>query len=203
MQNKILITCLDLEGVLVPEIWINVAERTGIEGLRLTTRDIADYDELMQHRLKLLKQHDLRLDAIQAVINDMGPLPGARDFLDQLREHAQLLILSDTFYQFAKPLMRQLGWPSIWCHNLEIDNEGHITGYKLRQPDAKREAVRALQSIHFRVAAAGDSFNDTGMLQQAERGIFFNAPKSIMEKFPQFPLAQGYDDLLRLLTAPM
>ena len=189
------IVCLDLEGVLVPEIWINFARRTGIKALEATTRDIPDYDVLMQQRLRILDEHKLGLKDIQAVIADMGPLPGASEFVAWVREHFQLIILSDTFYEFAHPLMRQLGWPTIMCHRLETDAEGRISNYVLRQPDQKREAVKALHGLNFRVIAAGDSYNDTAMLGEADRGILFDAPENVIREFPQFPVTRSYDAL--------
>lgn len=189
-----LVACLDLEGVLVPEIWINVAERTGVEELRLTTRDIADYDELMTHRLRVLDAHGIRLSQIQQVIAQMGPLPGAAAFLDWLRERFQVMILSDTFYQFGMPLMAHLGHPTLLCHDLEIADD-RIVGYRLRQSDQKTKAVAALQSLNLRVVATGDSYNDTGMLGQAEAGILFSPPDSVVAQFPQFPVARDYDAL--------
>jgi phosphoserine/homoserine phosphotransferase len=189
------IACLDLEGVLVPEIWINFAERTGIDALRATTRDIPDYDVLMRQRLRLLDEHGLKLADIQAVIDEMGPLPGARVFLDWLREHFQVVILSDTFYEFAAPLMRQLGWPTLLCHRLEVDGEGRVSDYVLRQPDQKRQAVEAFQGLNYRVIAAGDSYNDTAMLGAAEAGILFCPPPNVIEEFPQFPVTTDYDGL--------
>lgn len=189
------LACLDLEGVLVPEIWIAVAEHTGIDELRLTTRDIADYDELMTHRLRILAAHQLRLPDIQRVIATLSPLPGAREFLDWLRERYQVIILSDTFYQFADPLMAQLGRPTLFCHHLEVADDGTITGYRLRMPDQKRSSIEALQSINFACIAAGDSYNDTTMLGQAEVGIFFNAPQRVVEEFPQFAVTTTYDEL--------
>ena len=188
------LACLDLEGVLVPEIWINVADRTGIEALRLTTRDIPDYDRLMRRRLALLDQHGLKLSDIQRVIADMGPLEGARDFLDWLRERFQLIILSDTFYEFALPLMRQLGWPTLFCHRLEVVDD-RIVNYVLRQADSKRQAVRAFHRLNFRVVAAGDSYNDTAMLAEAETGILFRPPQNVIDEFPQFPVARSFDAL--------
>lgn len=188
------IACLDLEGVLVPEIWINVAERTGVPDLRLTTRDIPDYDVLMQRRLSILAQHDLGLADIQAVIDDLGPLEGAGDFLRWLRERFQVVILSDTFYEFAAPLMRQLDWPTLLCHRLEIDNN-RIVNYRLRQPDAKRQAVQAFQALNFTVIAVGDSYNDIAMLTAANTGILFCPPSRFAEEFPQLPITRTYDEL--------
>jgi phosphoserine/homoserine phosphotransferase len=189
------IICLDLEGVLVPEIWINFAKKTGITALEATTRDIPDYDVLMTQRLNILREHGLGLPDIQAVIADMGPLPGAAEFVAWVREHFQLIILSDTFYEFAHPLMRQLGWPTIFCHKLETDAQGLITAYKLRQADQKREAVKALHQLNFRVIAAGDSYNDTSMLGEADHGFLFDAPANVIAEFPQFPALHGYDQL--------
>lgn len=187
--------CLDLEGVLIPEIWINFAKKTGIKELEATTRDIPDYDVLMTQRLRILKEHNLGLPDIQAVIDDMGPLPGAKEFVEWARTHFQLIILSDTFYEFAHPLMRQLGWPTLFCHKLEVSEEGFITDYKLRQPDQKRESVKAFQQLNYRIIAAGDSYNDTTMLGQAEHGFLFDAPANVIAEFPQFPAIHGYDAL--------
>ena len=189
------VVCLDMEGVLVPEIWIGVADRTGIEALRLTTRDIPDYDELMTRRLAILLEHDLRIAHIREVIGTLEPLPGVPDFLAWLRERFQVVILSDTFYEFAAPLMAKLGWPTLMCNALDIDEAGCITGYRLRQPDQKRAAVEALQSLEFRVIAAGDSYNDTSMLGQAEAGILFSPPENVVREFPQFPVTRDYDAL--------
>ncbi len=189
------IACLDLEGVLVPEIWINVAERTGIEALRATTRDVPDYDELMQQRLRILDEHQLGVGDIQQVIGGMRPLEGASDFLGWLREHFQVVILSDTFYEFAQPLMRQLGWPALLCHKLEIDERGMITDYHIRQKDPKRQSVKALHGLNFRVIAAGDSYNDTSMLAEADAGILFCPPQNVIDEFPQFPVATDYAEL--------
>lgn len=197
------ILCLDLEGVLIPEIWIGVAERTGIEALRLTTRDIPDYDELMQHRLKLLAEHDLRLADIQDVIAGLEPLPGAPEFLDWARERVQVAILSDTFYEFAAPLMAQLGHPMLLCHRLEIDSDDRVVGYRLRQRDPKRMAVRAFHGLHYKIIAAGDSFNDTSMLDEADAGFFFSAPDHIAEQFPQFPPTQSYGELQAQIEAAL
>lgn len=189
------IACLDLEGVLVPEIWINVAERTGIKELRATTRDIPDYDALMRQRLRILDEHGLKLADIQQVIAGMGPLPGALEFLNRLREKFQVIILSDTFYDFAAPLMKQLGHPTLLCHRLKIDGDGRVADYHLRMPDQKREAVKALHHLKFNVIAAGDSYNDTTMLAEADAGILFCPPQNVIEQFPQFPVATTYNEL--------
>ncbi len=189
------VACLDLEGVLVPEIWINVAEFTGIEALRATTRDIPDYDQLMQQRLRILHEHNLGLHDIQRVIGRMHPLNGAYEFLNWLRQRYQVIILSDTFYEFAAPLMKQLGWPTLLCHKLAVDKSGTITDYILRQPDGKRQAVLALQSLKFRVIAAGDSYNDTAMLSEADAGILFRPPQNVVDEFPQFPVSRTYSEL--------
>ena len=191
------IACLDLEGVLVPEIWIDFAERTGIDELRATTRDVPDYDVLMKQRLRLLDENGLKLQDIQAVIADMSPLDGAIDFIDWLRERFQVVILSDTFYQFSQPLMRQLGWPTLLCHRLEVDESGRVVDYCLRQKDPKYHAVKALQSLHYRVVAAGDSYNDTTMLAAAEQGILFHAPDNVKSEFPQFVAVDTFGDLKR------
>jgi phosphoserine/homoserine phosphotransferase len=183
------IVTLDLEGVLVPEIWIAVAEKTGIEKLRLTTRDIPDYDVLMKGRLKILDERGLKLADIQDVIGTLRPLDGAKEFLDELRTITQVLILSDTFEEFAKPLMRQLGWPTILCHRLQVD-DGRISKYKLRVPEQKQKAVAALKLLNYHVIAAGDSFNDTAMLGEAHVGILFHAPENIKKQFPQFPAVE-------------
>ena len=196
------IVTLDLEGVLVPEIWIAFAEKTGIAGLRLTTRDVPDYDVLMKGRLKLLDEHDLKLADIQEVISTLHPLDGARAFLDELRSITQVIILSDTFAEFAKPLMRQLGWPTIFCHQLEV-KDGRIVNYKLRQPNQKQHSVAALKALHYRVIAAGDSFNDTAMLMEADTGFFFHAPENIRAQFPQFRGFEHYDDLLNAIKAEL
>ena len=189
------LACLDLEGVLIPEIWINFAERSGIEELRLTTRDIPDYDELMTRRLGILAREGLGLADIQQVIGGMSPLPGARECLDWLRERFQVLILSDTFYEFAEPLMRQLAWPTLLCHRLETNDAGRIVDYHLRQADPKRRAVRALHGLNFRIIAAGDSYNDTTMLAEADAGILFRPPDNVIAEFPQDPVATSYEQL--------
>lgn len=193
------IVCLDLEGVLVPEIWVEFAKVTNIPELQATTRDIEDYDVLMQQRIRILDQHALTVDRIQAVIASLKPLPGAAAFLDVLRQQAQVVILSDTFYEFAQPLMAQLGFPTLLCHRLLIDKNNRITGYALRQQDPKRKAVQALQSLNYTVRAAGDSYNDITMLQQAQRGVLFNAPDSIYAQYPYFSRAANYDELLQAL----
>jgi phosphoserine/homoserine phosphotransferase len=190
-----MLACLDLEGVLVPEIWIDFAEQTGIEKLRLTTRDIPDYDELMRGRLKILDENNLKLADIQNVIQKIKPLEGAYDFLGWLKSEFQVIILSDTFYQFAGPLMAQLDYPTLFCHELIVDEEGRIANYRLRQADGKTKAVSALQGLNFQVVAAGDSYNDTGMLKQADSGIFFRPPESITKEFPQFPVTRQYSEM--------
>jgi phosphoserine/homoserine phosphotransferase len=191
-----MLACLDLEGVLVPEIWINVAERTGITALRRTTRDEPDYDKLMRGRLAILDEHGLGLPDIQRVIEGMEPLDGANAFLDWLRSHTQVIILSDTFAQFAAPLMRKLGWPTLFCHALAIDaSTGRIMGYKLRIADGKRKAVESLRALNFRVVAAGDSYNDTTMLKAADAGILFRPPDNVIADFPQFPVTRTYAEL--------
>ena len=195
------LVCLDLEGVLVPEIWIEFAERTGIDELRATTRDIPDYDVLMKQRLALLEQHKLRIDDIQAVINDTRPLEGAVEFVDWLRQQFQLIILSDTFYEFSQPLMRQLGWPTLFCHRLITNDSGQVVDYQLRQEDPKRASVKAFHSLNYRVIAAGDSYNDTTMLAEADVGILFNAPDNVIGEFPQFQAVHSYDDLKRAIAA--
>src|SRR5690554_6566961 len=189
------IACLDLEGVLIPEIWIAFAEETGIEELKATTRDIPDYDVLMKQRLRILDEHGLTLPQIQDTISRLAPLEGAREFIDWLRERFQVVILSDTFYEFAAPLMKQLGYPALLCHKLEVDESGRITDYTLRQRDPKRQSVRAFQLLNYRVIATGDSYNDTTMLTQAESGILFHAPDNVIAEFPQFPAVHTYADL--------
>ena len=188
-----MIACLDLEGVLVPEIWINVAEKTGIEELRLTTRDIPDYDVLMKRRLQILDQHQLQ--DIQEVIATMGPLAGAADFLHWLQSEFQVIILSDTFYQFAAPLMKQLHFPTLFCHDLKIDTAGKIIDYRLRLKDQKRETVKKFKDLNFKVTAAGDSYNDIGMLEAADIGILFCPPEKITKEYPQFPVTENYAQL--------
>ena len=202
MKQQTIVT-LDLEGVLVPEIWIAFAEKTGIEQLKLTTRDIPDYDELMTGRLAILNEHGLKLADIQEVIGTLAPLEGAKAFLDELRSITQLVILSDTFLEFAKPLMEQLAWPTIFCHDLEIDAEGRVAKYRLRQPDQKRKAVAAFRSLNYRVIAAGDSYNDTTMLGEADTGFLFRSPDNVKAEFPQFRSAEEYDELMGLIRGEL
>jgi phosphoserine/homoserine phosphotransferase len=189
------IACLDLEGVLVPEIWIEFSKRTGIPELSRTTRDEPDYDKLMRGRLDILAAHHLGLPDIQDVIAGMGPLPGAREFLEWLRHRQQVVVLSDTFYEFAAPLMRQLGYPTLLCHRLETEPSGRVTGYRIRLQDHKRKTVAALRGLNFRTIAAGDSYNDTAMLAEADAGILFHPPQNVIREFPQFPVAFTYDEL--------
>ncbi|MBO6701722.1 MAG: bifunctional phosphoserine phosphatase/homoserine phosphotransferase ThrH [Pseudomonadales bacterium] len=189
------VICLDLEGVLVPEIWIKFAEKTGIEALKATTRDIPDYDELMQQRLRILDEHNLDLAAIQEVIATLEPMPGAKEFLEGLREKYQVIILSDTFYEFSKPLMKQLAWPTIFCHRLEIDDNGRVANYVLRQKDPKRQSVKALKSLNYTVFAAGDSYNDTTMLEEADAGFLFRSPQNVIDEFPQYDVTTEYTEL--------
>ena len=189
------VVCLDLEGVLVPEIWIAFSQRTGIAEFSRTTRDEPDYDKLMQYRLALLRQHGLKLADIQAVIGGMAPMDGAKDFLDDLRSRYQVIILSDTFYEFADPLMRQLGRPTLFCHRLLTDEQGFVAEYKLRQPNPKFHAVNALKSLNYQVIAAGDSYNDTGMLGAADAGFFIHPPPGIVAQFPQFAVHHDYAGL--------
>lgn len=196
-----IVACLDLEGVLVPEIWINIAERTQIEELRRTTRDEPDYDKLMRRRLEILAEHGLGIREISEVIEGLDPLAGACEFLDWLREHFQVIVLSDTFYPFAKPLMRKLGFPALFCHELEIDAEGRIRNYLLRMSDQKRHSVRALRDIGFQTIAAGDSYNDTSMLDEADRGILFCPPDNVVSEFPQFPVTRNYTELREAFQA--
>ena len=189
------VICLDLEGVLLPEIWKGVANKTGIKELELTTRNIPDYNELMSNRLRIMKQNQLDLSVLQEVVSQLEPLTGAKDFLDWLRTEFQVVILSDTFYEFAKPLIAQLGWPTLFCHHLEIENDNKITGYRLRMEDHKRMAVQSLQKLNFNVKAAGDSYNDISMLKAADEGYLFNAPSSIIKEFGEFPAFNNYDEL--------
>ena len=202
MKQQIIVA-LDLEGVLVPEIWIAFAQKTGIEQLKLTTRDIPDYDELMAGRLTILAENDLKLADIQEVIGTLAPLDGARAFLDELRSITQVVILSDTFEEFAGPLMRQLAWPAILCHQLEIDGEGRVANYRLRQPDQKGKAVAAFRGLNYKVIAAGDSYNDTTMLGEANVGFLFRAPDGVKDEFPQFSAAEKYGELMALIRGEL
>nr|WP_178116011.1 bifunctional phosphoserine phosphatase/homoserine phosphotransferase ThrH [Pseudomonas sp. MS19] len=197
MEHPVEIACLDLEGVLVPEIWIAFAEKTGIESLKATTRDIPDYDVLMQQRLRILDEHGLKLSDIQEVIATLKPLEGAVEFVDWLRERFQVVILSDTFYEFSQPLMRQLGFPTLLCHKLITNEQDQVVSYQLRQKDPKRQSVLAFKSLYYRVIAAGDSYNDTTMLGEADAGILFHAPQNVIAEFPQFPAVHTYEDLKR------
>jgi len=195
------LVCLDLEGVLVPEIWIEFSERTGIPELRRTTRDEPDYDKLMKFRLGLLAQHKLGLPDIQKVIGSMSPLPGAKDFLDALRRDYQVIILSDTYYEFAMPLMAQLGMPTLFCHKLEADATGRVVNYHLRMPNQKKESVKRFKELNFQVIAAGDSYNDTAMLAEAHAGILFHAPDNVIREFPQFSVTNSYPELRAAIDA--
>ncbi len=194
-----MLACLDLEGVLLPEIWVAFAEKTGIEQLKLTTREIPDYDELMQGRLKILNDNNLKLIDIQNVIKTLSPLAGAIDFLAWLRSEFQVIILSDTFYQFVGALMKSLDHPTLFCNDLIVNSKGDITGYQLRQKDGKTKAVSALKKLNFKVIAAGDSYNDTGMLQEADAGILFCPPDNVIKEFPQFPVSRNYEEFKNTL----
>ena len=194
------IVCADLEGIFVPEIWINVAEKTGIEELRLTTRDISDYDVLMKKRIGILKENNLKLNDISDVIGTMEPLEGALDFLNWLRSVTQIIILSDTFVQFAGPLMRKLGWPTLFCHTLSTDSEDYIVGYNLRQKESKQGAVNALIDLNFKVIALGDSYNDITMLKAADKGILFHPPDNVKNEYPEFQVAYDYDTLKTIIS---
>lgn len=189
------LVCLDLEGVLIPEIWIAFAEKTGIESLKATTRDIPDYDELMQQRLRILDENNLGLNEIQQVISEMKPLPGAIEFVEWVRSEFQLIILSDTFYEFAQPFMKQLGWPTLFCHKLEVDDSGKVINYHLRQKDPKRQSIKAFHTLNYKCISAGDSYNDTTMLGEADHGFLFDAPQNVINEFPEFPAVNGYDAL--------
>ena len=195
------IVCLDLEGVLVPEIWIAFAKESGIDELKLTTRDEPDYDKLMKFRLETLKKHGLGLKEIQKTIEKISPMEGAKEFLDELREMTQVIILSDTFAEFAKPLMKKLGWPTIFCNSLEVAENGEITGYRMRVEKSKYTTVKALQSIGSDTIASGDSYNDMGMIQASKAGFLFKSPKSIQEQFPQVPAYDTYEELLDAIKA--
>ncbi len=194
------IVCCDFEGVFVPEVWINVARKTGIEQLKLTTRDIQDYDELMTMRLKILKEHNLTLKDIQEVIKSLRPLEGAREMLDWIRQRTQIIIVSDTFEEFARPLLEQLGWPTLFCHNLSTDPNGTIIRYNIRQKDPKRQVIKALHGLNYKVIAFGDSYNDVTMLEEADRGILFKAPSNVKADYPYYPAVDTYDELKAILT---
>ena len=194
-MQKPIIVCLDLEGVLVPEIWINVAIKTGIDELKMTTREMPDYDALMKRRLAILDQHKLTIRDIQSVIDKMGPLEGANEFVAWIRERCQVIILSDTFYQFAQPLMRQLGFPTLFCNQLEIDPAGRIVNFHMRMPNQKKHSVAAFKSLNFFTMAAGDAYNDTAMLGEADAGFFFCPPDHLPKEFPQFPVTKTYKEL--------
>lgn len=196
-----IITCLDLEGVLFPEVWISVAEKTGIKDLRLTTRDISDYDELMQYRLKIIAKEKLTLKQIQDTIASMEPFQGAVEFVDWLREQGQVIILSDTFQEFAKPIMKMLKMPTILCHSLGVNEENIITSYRLRIEDAKKKAVQSLRQLNYNIIAAGDSFNDISMLKEADKGIFYCPPENIASQFPDIPVTQNYEELKEQISA--
>jgi phosphoserine/homoserine phosphotransferase len=197
----VILACLDLEGVLTPEVWIAVAEKTGIPELRRTTRDEPDYNKLMRGRLDILDSNGLGIGEITEVIGGLDPLDGAAEFLDWLRERYQVIILSDTFYEFSRPLMRKLGFPTLFCHDLEIDEAGRITDYRLRMQDQKRHSVEALKAVNFKVIAAGDSYNDTSMLAVADAGILFRAPDNVIAEFPQYPVTRTYEELQEAFEA--
>jgi len=189
------IVCCDLEGVFVPEVWVNVAKITGIDELKLTTRDIKDYDELMKYRLNILDKHNLKLQDIQNVIAQLKPLAGALDFLNWMKSVTHPVIVSDTFVEFANPLMKQLDWPFLLCHSLETDSSGRITNYKLRQPDPKRKTVQAFKSLNYNVVSFGDSYNDISMLEEADKGILYRPPENVMKDYPNFPVVNNYQQL--------
>ena len=193
------IVCLDLEGVLVPEIWLGVADITGIDELKATTREIPDYDQLMKRRLEIMSENELGLSIIQKVVKGLKPLEGAKEFLEWLNTEFQVVILSDTFYEFSKPLMRQLEWPTLFCHRLETKASGEIVNYHLRMRDHKREAVKALKALNFKVYAVGDSYNDVSMLMEADVGIFFRASTNVIQKFPELPFTTEYNQLKKAL----
>ena len=195
------IVCSDLEGVFIPEIWINVAEKTGIPELRLTTRDISDYDVLMKKRLQILMENHLKLSDIQAVINTMNPLEGALEFLDWLRSITQVIVVSDTFKEFAGPMMKKLGWPTLFCHSLTVDASGMIASYDLRQQQAKEKTTLAMRSLNYQIIAMGDSYNDIAMLKTADRGLLFRPPENVIREFPEFPVTHDYDSLKELIQA--
>lgn len=193
------IVCSDLEGVFVPEIWINVAKKTGIEELKLTTRDISDYDVLMKKRLNILKENNLKLKDIQDVIEKMEPLPGALEFLNWMRSQTQVIVVSDTYVQFAGPLMKKLGYPTLFCHTLEVSENDSVTGYRLRQKEGKKKTVQALRSLEYHIIAVGDSYNDIDMLKEADMGILFCPPQNVMDEFPELPVTKDYNQVRQIL----
>ncbi|HMM76925.1 MAG TPA: bifunctional phosphoserine phosphatase/homoserine phosphotransferase ThrH [Gammaproteobacteria bacterium] len=195
------IACLDFEGVLVPEIWVGLAERTGVEALKATTRDIPDYDELMQMRLRTMDERGLRFADVRAAAEALDPLPGAREFLDWLRGEYQVAIVSDTFYELAMPLVKKLGLPTMLCHRLNVDADGRLSGYRLRQPDPKRNAVRGFKSMQYKVVATGDSYNDVPMLEEADLSWFFQPPENVVRDYPRIPIARSYAELKAAFTA--
>ncbi len=203
MSNDMYVVCLDMEGVLVPEIWIAFSEATGIPELRRTTRDEPDYDKLMKYRIAILKEHGLGLKEIQDTIATIDPMPGAKEFLDKLREFTQVIILSDTFYQFAMPLMKKLGYPTLFCNTLEVAEDGEITGYKMRVEKSKLSTVKALQSVGFTTIASGDSFNDLAMIRASKAGFLFRSPEKIRQDNPDIPACEEYDELLALIRGAM
>lgn len=194
-KNKPTLLASDLEGVLVPEIWVAVAEKTGIDDLRVTTREISDYEELMQMRMRILRQHNLKMQDIQEVIATIRPLPGAEEFLAWARSTTQVIIISDTFYEFAAPLMKQLNHPTIFCHSLDVDADGTIVGYRIRLAQSKRKALRAFNELGFHTLATGDSYNDTAMLATAETGVLFCPPENVVADYPQFPVVRSHSEL--------
>lgn len=194
------IVCTDLEGIFIPEIWINVAQKTGIEDLKLTTRDVPDYNVLMRRRLAILKENGLTLGDITEVVATMAPLAGAEEFLTWLRSRVPVIVVSDTYVEFVRPLMAKLGWPTLFCHNLTIGDDGSIENYNLRQPDSKYHAVLALKNLNFTVTSIGDSYNDITMLKEADHGFLFRPPENVRKEFPQFPVSKTYDDLKTLIT---
>jgi phosphoserine / homoserine phosphotransferase len=195
------VICCDLEGVWVPEVWINVSKKTGIDALKLTTRDIKDYNELMHYRLKILDEHNLKLRDIQHVISTLEPLEGAKEMIAWIKSMAPFIVVSDTFTEFADPLLRQLDYPVLFCHSLEVDENNRITGYKLRQKDPKRQVIKALKSLNYTVIAFGDSYNDVSMLQEADKAFLYRPPQNVIDDFPQFPVANNYEEMKELLMS--
>lgn len=193
------IVCCDLEGVWVPEVWINVSKKTGIDELKFTTRDIKDYDELMQYRIGILDKYNLKLNDIQEVIATIRPIEGALEMLKWIKSVTRLVVVSDTFIEFADPLLRQLNYPLLFCHSLKVDRDGRITGYKLRQKDPKRQVIRALKSLNYTVIAFGDSYNDISMIQEAHKAFLYKPPQNVVSDYPEFPVATNYDEMKELL----